>query len=208
MAPPGWDDPAMADTTALPPPGLPAASHEPQPSASSVPVHRVRLQAPDGVAPTLAGVASVTWRVLVILAGIWVLGQIVGYVGAVVLALFFAMLMTALAGPISRALQRFLPKVLSVVISLLLIATLFRLGLNVSTSRLVLAEGDAGPEHIVRMTWYVTDKREYLAAGPAVGAAFRDLIGSYGMAMTAVQVSALMEDRAKVEIEVTAVIPG
>ncbi len=72
----------------------------------------------------------------------------------------------------------------------------------------VLAEAGARPEHIVRMTWYVTDKREYLAAGPAVGAAFRDLIGSYGMAMTAVQVSALMEDRAKVEIEVTAVIPG
>ena len=72
----------------------------------------------------------------------------------------------------------------------------------------VLAEAGARPEHIVRMTWYVTDKREYLDAGRAVGAAFRGLIGSYGMAMTAVQVSALMEDRAKVEIEVTAVIPA
>ena len=70
----------------------------------------------------------------------------------------------------------------------------------------VLAEADAGPEHIVRMTWYVTDKREYLARGREVGAAFRELIGRYDIAMTAVQVVALMEDRAKVEIEVTAVM--
>jgi enamine deaminase RidA (YjgF/YER057c/UK114 family) len=63
------------------------------------------------------------------------------------------------------------------------------------------------PEHIVRMTWYVTDKREYLAAGRALGAAFRDLIGHYDIAMTAVEVKALIEDRAKVEIEVTAVLP-
>ncbi|MBA3477197.1 MAG: RidA family protein [Lautropia sp.] len=71
----------------------------------------------------------------------------------------------------------------------------------------VLKEAGARPEHIVRMTWYVTDKREYLAAGRAVGAAFREIIGSYHAAMTAVQVTALMEDRAKVEIEATAVIP-
>ena len=71
----------------------------------------------------------------------------------------------------------------------------------------VLKEAGARPEHIVRMTWYVTDKREYLAAGRAVGAAFREIIGSYNAAMTAVQVTALMEDRAKVEIEATAVIP-
>ncbi|MGE0801693.1 MAG: RidA family protein [Lautropia sp.] len=71
----------------------------------------------------------------------------------------------------------------------------------------VLAEAGGKPEHIVRMTWYVTDKREYLAAGRAVGAAFRELIGSYNAAMTAVQVVALIEDRAKVEIEATAVIP-
>ena len=71
----------------------------------------------------------------------------------------------------------------------------------------VLAEADARPEHIVRMTWYVTDKREYLAAGKAVGQAYRELIGSYNAVMTAVQVSALIEDRAKVEIEVTAVVP-
>ena len=71
----------------------------------------------------------------------------------------------------------------------------------------VLAEAKALPEHIVRMTWYVTDKREYLAAGREVGRAYRELIGVYNAAMTAVQVSALIEDRAKVEIEATAVIP-
>ena len=71
----------------------------------------------------------------------------------------------------------------------------------------VLAEAGARPEHIVRMTWYVTDKREYLAALPAIGRAFRELIGHFEIAMTAVQVAALIEDRAKVEIEVTAVIP-
>jgi enamine deaminase RidA (YjgF/YER057c/UK114 family) len=71
----------------------------------------------------------------------------------------------------------------------------------------VLHAGGATPEHIVRMTWYVTSKREYLAAGRDIGAAFRALIGHYDIAMTAVEVTALMEDRAKVEIEVTAVIP-
>ncbi|WP_140637294.1 RidA family protein [Methylibium rhizosphaerae] len=71
----------------------------------------------------------------------------------------------------------------------------------------VLEEAGARPEHIVRMTWYVTDKREYMAAYREVGAAFRELIGSFNAAMTAVEVSALIEDRAKVEIEVTAVIP-
>ena len=71
----------------------------------------------------------------------------------------------------------------------------------------VLQEAGGRPEHIVRMTWYVTDKREYLAAGAKVGQAFRELIGSYGIAMTAVEVKALIEDRAKVEIEATAVLP-
>ena len=71
----------------------------------------------------------------------------------------------------------------------------------------VLNEAGAKPEHIVRMTWYVTDKREYLAAAREIGQAFRETIGSFSAAMTAVQVSALIEDRAKVEIEVTAVIP-
>ena len=71
----------------------------------------------------------------------------------------------------------------------------------------VLRAAEATPAHIARMTWYVTDKQEYLAALPAIGAAFREIIGSYDIAMTAVQVAALMEDRAKVEIEVTAVVP-
>ena len=71
----------------------------------------------------------------------------------------------------------------------------------------VLAEADAKPEHIVRMTWYLTDKREYLARAREIGAVYRELIGSFNAAMTAVQVSALIEDRAQVEIEVTAVVP-
>jgi enamine deaminase RidA (YjgF/YER057c/UK114 family) len=74
--------------------------------------------------------------------------------------------------------------------------------------RAVLAEAGAAPEHIVRMTWYVIDKREYLARGREVGQVYREVLGrDYGIAMSAVQVSALMEDRAKVEIEVTAVVP-
>jgi enamine deaminase RidA (YjgF/YER057c/UK114 family) len=71
----------------------------------------------------------------------------------------------------------------------------------------VLAEGGAAPQHIVRMTWYVLDRAEYLARGREVGAVFRELVGSYTIAMSAVQVSALMEPRARVEIEVTAVVP-
>ena len=71
----------------------------------------------------------------------------------------------------------------------------------------VLAEAGARPEHIVRMTWYVTDKREYLAASAKIGQIFRSTIGSFSIAMTAVEVSALIEDQAKVELEVTAVIP-
>jgi enamine deaminase RidA (YjgF/YER057c/UK114 family) len=71
----------------------------------------------------------------------------------------------------------------------------------------VLAEAGAKPEHIVRMTWYLTDKREYLARAKEIGRAYRELIGDYTVAMSAVQVAALMEDRAKVEIEVTAVMP-
>lgn len=71
----------------------------------------------------------------------------------------------------------------------------------------VLACADATPAHIVRMTWYVVDKREYLAALPEVGKAFREHIANYDITMTAVQVSALIEDRARVEIEVTAVVP-
>lgn len=71
----------------------------------------------------------------------------------------------------------------------------------------VLAEAGATPRHITRMTWYLTDKREYLARGREVGAVFREVIGEYAIAMTAVVVAGLIEDRAKVEIEVTAVVP-
>jgi len=71
----------------------------------------------------------------------------------------------------------------------------------------VLREAGGQPEHIARMTWYVTDKREYLAASREIGQAFREIIGCYNAAMTAVEVTALMEDRAKVEIEATAVLP-
>ena len=71
----------------------------------------------------------------------------------------------------------------------------------------VLAEAGAGPEHITRMTWYVTDKREYVASYRALGAAYREVIGRHFPAMTAVQVTALIEDRAKVEIEATAMVP-
>ena len=70
----------------------------------------------------------------------------------------------------------------------------------------VLREAGGNPADIVRMTWYVTDKREYMAAGKEIGQAFREIIGSYNAAMTAVEVKALMEDRAKVEIEATAVL--
>ena len=69
------------------------------------------------------------------------------------------------------------------------------------------AAGGTG-DNIVRMTWYVTNKREYLAAAREVGQAFREIIGNYSIAMTAVEVSALMEDRAKVEIEATAMLPS
>jgi enamine deaminase RidA (YjgF/YER057c/UK114 family) len=71
----------------------------------------------------------------------------------------------------------------------------------------VLKAGGAEPRHITRMTWYVTDKRDYLANVAQIGPIFKELIGSYTIAMTAVQVSALIEDRAKVEIECTAVVP-
>jgi enamine deaminase RidA (YjgF/YER057c/UK114 family) len=73
--------------------------------------------------------------------------------------------------------------------------------------RAVLAEAGAVPEHIVRMTWYLVDRAEYLARAKEIGAVFRDTVGSYAIAMTALQVSALIETRAKVEIEVTAVVP-
>lgn len=71
----------------------------------------------------------------------------------------------------------------------------------------VLAEAGAGPEHLVRLTWYVTDKREYLARLNEVGEAYRAVLGRNFPAMAMVQVVALIEDRAKVEVEATAVLP-
>ena len=71
----------------------------------------------------------------------------------------------------------------------------------------VLAEAGAKPEHIVRMTWYVTDKAEYMGALREVGAAYRELIGKHFPAMTAIAVAGLVEDGAKIEIEATAVVP-
>ena len=77
--------------------------------------------------------------------------------------------------------------------------------LNVLT---LLQAAGAAPEHLVRMTWYVTDRQEYLRRAKELGAAYRELLGSVYPAMTAVEVSALIEDRARVEIECTAVIPA
>lgn len=71
----------------------------------------------------------------------------------------------------------------------------------------VLAEAGAGPEHMVRMTWYITRRDEYLRRLPAIGQAYRAVMGRHFPAMTCVEVSALMEERAQVEIEVTAVMP-
>jgi enamine deaminase RidA (YjgF/YER057c/UK114 family) len=71
----------------------------------------------------------------------------------------------------------------------------------------VLAEAGGRPEHIARLTWYVVDKDEYLASYRELGRTYREVIGSHYPAMTAVQVAALVEDGAKVEIEATAVIP-
>ena len=71
----------------------------------------------------------------------------------------------------------------------------------------VLSEAGAKPEHIVRMNWYVVDKNEYLGAYKQLGAVYREIIGFHYPAMTAVQVTSLLEDAARLEIEVTAVIP-
>ncbi|MGO4331359.1 RidA family protein [Cupriavidus sp. 2TAF22] len=71
----------------------------------------------------------------------------------------------------------------------------------------VLAEGGARPDHIVRMTWYVKDKEAYVSAYRAIGEHYRATIGRHFPAMTAVEVADLVESRAKVEIEVTAVVP-
>jgi enamine deaminase RidA (YjgF/YER057c/UK114 family) len=72
----------------------------------------------------------------------------------------------------------------------------------------VLAAGGAAPAHLVRLTWYVVDRDEYVARGREIGAVYREIIGHYDVAMTAVQVGALVEPGAKVEIEATAVVPA
>lgn len=70
-----------------------------------------------------------------------------------------------------------------------------------------IAEAGARPEHLVRLTWFITDKQAYLESLPALGQVYREVIGRHYPVMSVVEVSALMEDRAKVEIEATAVIP-
>lgn len=71
----------------------------------------------------------------------------------------------------------------------------------------ILKDGGAGPEHMVRMTWYVVDRAEYIARLKELGSAYREVMGRNFPAMTCVEVSALVEERARVEIEVTAVVP-
>lgn len=71
----------------------------------------------------------------------------------------------------------------------------------------VLREANAGPEHVARMTWYVTDKRAYLASLPEMGAIWREKMGKNYPAMAVVEVKALIEDQALIEIETTAVVP-
>lgn len=73
--------------------------------------------------------------------------------------------------------------------------------------RTILAEAGGGPQHVTRLTWYVLDKKQYLASLPELGKAYRDVMGRHFPAMTLVQVVALVEDEALVEIEATAVIP-
>ena len=75
---------------------------------------------------------------------------------------------------------------------------------NIAT---LLEAAGARPEHVVRLTWYITDRAAYIAAGPALGAAYREVMGKHFPAMSAVQVAALVEPRALVEIEATAVVP-
>ena len=72
----------------------------------------------------------------------------------------------------------------------------------------VVAQAGGTPQHIVRLTWYITSKKEYLSSLKEVGAAYRALMGRHFPVMAVVEVSGLMEDEAKLEIEATAVIPG
>lgn len=72
----------------------------------------------------------------------------------------------------------------------------------------VLASGGAEPRHLVRLTWYVVDRAEYIASRKAIGEAYRTILGSHYPAMSLVVVAGLLEERARVEIEATAVVPG
>ena len=74
------------------------------------------------------------------------------------------------------------------------------------STRAIMEEGGAGPEHMVRMTWYITDKREYLSRLGEIGKIYRDVMGKNYPVMACVQVAALMEDRAKIEIETTCIV--
>ena len=74
------------------------------------------------------------------------------------------------------------------------------------STRAIMAEGGAGPEHMVRMTWYITDKQDYLSRLVEIGEIYRDVMGKNYPVMACVQVAALMEDRAKIEIETTCVV--
>lgn len=71
----------------------------------------------------------------------------------------------------------------------------------------VLGAGDAGPRHLVQLTWYVTDRREYAARAKEIGVVYREVLGHVWPAMALVEVSALLEDRAKVEVQAIAVVP-
>jgi enamine deaminase RidA (YjgF/YER057c/UK114 family) len=79
--------------------------------------------------------------------------------------------------------------------------------LALTNIRAVLAEGGAGPEHIVRLTWYVVDMDEYRLSRKELGRAYRDALGAHYPAMAVVGVTALFEPKARVEIEATAVVP-
>ncbi len=79
---------------------------------------------------------------------------------------------------------------------------------TLENTKAILAEGGAAPDHIVRMTCYVTDKHEYLDSAKEIGAAWRDVLGRVFPCMALVEVAALVEDKAKIEIETTAVVPG
>lgn len=72
----------------------------------------------------------------------------------------------------------------------------------------VLAEAEAGPQHLARLTWYVVDRGDYAAKRSEIGRVYREIIGDHYPAMTLVQVAGLLEPQAKVEIEATAVVPA